>query len=179
MARPMYFENLNGQAIPVPIIRADGSRREPDNRSIFTIDQAVEKFGLPPEMLRGMHEAIYDPEPAEPPTELVFQVSALDSFITRIMSGKLFFKGEEVLGTVSEKEKCIWLSEELPVDMRLEVLAHEIAHGHIFKNGFPAYDAESLCDFAAMLVRSVVRQLDAQGGEAALMAMVPQEGGLS
>jgi len=62
---PILFEELDGKAIPVPRHRADGSRRDPDGKTIFTLQQAVEKFGLPAEQLTAIHAAIYEPPKPE------------------------------------------------------------------------------------------------------------------
>lgn len=90
-------------------------------------------------------------------------------YLVAIVPG-LRHDGEPVAGLIRERQRRILINADEPVSHRLDVLIHELRHAWQFHIGIPA-DPEGEANNAASFFVAVLRQLQRQGGEAALRAM--------
>lgn len=81
-------------------------------------------------------------------------------------------QGKEAAELFDWPHQTIWISSRMPVQRRLHSLFHSIRHGWQMTLGTAA-DAESDADQAASYAISTWKDLERQGGEAALMRMMP------
>ena len=91
----------------------------------------------------------------------------------KITEGRLFdSQGGEQAGLFVNEESTIYISGAIPPRRRLHVLLHELRHAWEEFLGLPV-GGEAEKDNVASFTADVMRQLKAQGGEAALMRLRP------
>jgi hypothetical protein len=103
----------------------------------------------------------------------MFRIGAA-RYAVRVVEGPIRLEGAQCVGICDEEGQEVGLASTLPVERRLHVLLHELAHGHVFATGMPR-DVESLCDFVATVGELAFRDLAACGGEESLRRLRPGE----
>lgn len=103
----------------------------------------------------------------------MFRVGATN-YVVRVTDSPIFHNGVHCDGLCDQGERTIDIAPDMPVERRLHVLLHELAHGHIFAGKRPG-DDESLCEFVADVGEMAIRDLCLCGGEEGLRRLRPGE----
>jgi hypothetical protein len=103
----------------------------------------------------------------------MFRVGA-SKYIVKVTSDRMSVAGDECLGLCDERGRRILVNPAVPIDRRLWILGHELAHAHILATGLPV-DLEGVCDLFATMFDLGVRDLSNAGGEEALKRLSPGE----
>lgn len=93
-------------------------------------------------------------------------------YSVRLAHAPIMLDGVRYLGRCLERERFILISPDVPIDGRLNVLLHELAHAHIFASGMPG-DVEGWCDLFATVAELAYADLTRCGGEPALQRLEP------
>jgi len=98
-------------------------------------------------------------------------------YTVTITPGELYsdWFDEELIGLCLHDGRKILISGACRPDERIEILFHELRHAFCAHHGRAPGDEEDDANNAATFAISMWRQLQSQGGEAALRAMVPTE----
>jgi hypothetical protein len=95
-------------------------------------------------------------------------------YSARVTDRPIVLNGVECDGLCDERGRRILIDPELPLNRRLWVLFHELAHAGVYAHGMPT-TVEGLCDFIATLASLGIADLDAAGGVEALKRLSPGE----
>lgn len=91
----------------------------------------------------------------------------------RISTRTLLVGGQPVMASYDPVASCIWLSDQLPRHERRKRLFHELRHFWRDVRGLARDDESDAEDVADMMIL-FTDQLNAQGGEEALMRLTPE-----
>lgn len=113
------------------------------------------------------------PWPSAADTGLKFSIGPT-LYVVRISDEPLIFEGRQVDGLCDEgceESGVITLCSLLPRRRRLHILIHELRHAWVWLHGRSADDDEADANNVASFTLDVMRQLQEQGGEPALLRM--------
>ncbi|MEM7806547.1 MAG: hypothetical protein AAF561_00370 [Planctomycetota bacterium] len=109
-------------------------------------------------------------EDAQDDAGLSFRIGP-NVYEVRIASEGLMFEGRKVDALCDESTGVITMCSAIPSKRRLHVLIHELRHAWAYCFGRSADDDEDDAQNVASFTIDVMRQLDKQGGESALLNM--------
>lgn len=89
------------------------------------------------------------------------------SYSLKIAKGKIVSSGHECFGATVEGDREILISADCPPGERLRVLTRQLMFAWTYAAGTPT-TTQDWCDLSAMALKSLMRDLRSQGGEATI-----------
>lgn len=112
--------------------------------------------------------------PNTPENTLYFWIG-VEVYTVRVTKDPIFMNGVECLGIAEYRTREILLSPGLPPYARMATLLHEVRHAWQFHFPGTSSTAEDEATTTSSIMLCTWTDLESQGGEAAVIALQPQE----